>query len=54
MNATAAVVWEACGEGASQGEIVGVLCERFSVEDGKAREDVDQILQQFVEVQLFQ
>ncbi len=47
LNATAALVWEACQAGRKTSEMVLALCSRYEVGAARAREDVREVLQAF-------
>jgi len=44
LNASAALVWEACREGIPARGLALALCERFQVDESTARADVASIL----------
>jgi hypothetical protein len=45
-NATGSLVWERLAEGATRDELAQALVERFAVDEGQARADVDRLLEQ--------
>jgi len=44
LNASAAVVWEACEAGGPPGDLVRALCDHFQVDEATARADVEAVL----------
>lgn len=52
LNATAALVWEACQAGKKTAETVAELCRCYEVEIAQAGADVREILQAFVRAEL--
>ena len=44
LNASAALVWEACEAGRPAGDLARALCERFQVDEAMARADVESVL----------
>ena len=52
FNATAARVWEACQGGKKTGEMVRDLCHSFSIDNERARADVQDILDKFAQAGL--
>lgn len=47
LNATAALVWEACQQGRSAEEIAAELCRQYEVSAEQARADVEKTLETF-------
>lgn len=49
LNATAALVWEGCQRGESTRQLVDALCALYDADAAKVREDIGEVLDEFVE-----